>query len=182
MPSSSSSPTPARICASCLIIVAASTLCAAADDSPPLVVIAERDSDRLEVTVENDEATVSVYSPSGIGGAVIERASEQWPEAVVLRLHLTGLESLSLASGEMKLAASVSSQDLTVRLWKDGDERAPLDDTSPLWMAIRILDGDGQPAKKLPLRDGCFEMRLPKALFDGNPQSITVSWIDFYRG
>ena len=68
-----------------------------------------------------------------------------------------------------------------VRLWKDGKEDSPLDSNSPLWMEIRMVGGDGKPAKEIPLKDGYFEMQLPKAFFEGNPKSITVNWIDFYR-
>ncbi|HWG46544.1 MAG TPA: hypothetical protein VN688_27530 [Gemmataceae bacterium] len=28
---------------------------------------------------------------------------------------------------------------------------------------------------------GRFEMSLPRAFFEGNPKSITLNWIDFYR-
>jgi hypothetical protein len=66
-------------------------------------------------------------------------------------------------------------------VWKDGKEDAPLDEKSPLWTDIRIVGGDGEPAKELPLKDGFFEMALPKALFEGNPKSITLNRIDFYR-
>ena len=48
-------------------------------------------------------------------------------------------------------------------------------------MDIRILTGDGKSAKELPLKDGYFEMALPRAIFEGNPKSITLSWIDLYR-
>jgi hypothetical protein len=68
-----------------------------------------------------------------------------------------------------------------VRLWKDGKEDAPLDEKSSFWTDIRILGGDGKPARELPLKDGHFEVTLPRALCEGNPKSITVGWIDFYR-
>jgi hypothetical protein len=50
-----------------------------------------------------------------------------------------------------------------------------------LTAAIRIVSGDGKPAKDLPLREGYFEIALPKAFFEGNPKAITLNWIDFYR-
>jgi hypothetical protein len=56
-----------------------------------------------------------------------------------------------------------------------------LDEKSPLWTDIRIVGGDGKPAKKLPLKNGDFELTLPRAFFEGNPKAITVNWIDFYR-
>ncbi len=44
-----------------------------------------------------------------------------------------------------------------------------------------MMDRDGKPTNSIPLIDGYFEMQLPKAMFDDNPKSITISWIDFYR-
>ena len=76
---------------------------------------------------------------------------------------------------------SIQEGKVKVRLWKDGKEDAPLDEKSPLWMDVRIVVGDGKPAKELPLKDGYFEVVLPKAFFEGNPKSITLNWIDFYR-
>jgi hypothetical protein len=52
----------------------------------------------------------------------------------------------------------------------------------PLLTHIRIVGGDGKPARELPLKDGYFEVTLPRALFEGSPKTITVRWIDFYWG
>jgi hypothetical protein len=68
-----------------------------------------------------------------------------------------------------------------VRLWKDGKEDSPLGEKSPLWMDVRIVGGDGKPARELPLKGGYFEVALPRALFEGNPKSVTLTWIDYYR-
>jgi hypothetical protein len=38
-----------------------------------------------------------------------------------------------------------------------------------------------QEESPLAPKDGYFEMALPKAFFEGNPKSITLNWIDFYR-
>jgi hypothetical protein len=75
----------------------------------------------------------------------------------------------------------VSEWSATCRI-KDGKEDAPPDEKSPLWTDIRIVGGDGKPVRELPLKDGYFEVALPRALFEGNPKAITLSWIDFYRG
>ena len=48
-------------------------------------------------------------------------------------------------------------------------------------MEMRILDNDGEPTKAIPLKNGCFEIQLPKKFFDGNPKSFKVEWVDFYR-
>jgi hypothetical protein len=143
----------------------------------------KRKDDTVEVQADKDKTQFIIKSPFGISQAVIEREGEKWPDAVALRLHLKGLESFRASNGKIALDASVSSPEgkPKVRLWKDGKEDAPLDEKSPLWTDIRILGGDGKPARELPLKDGYFEMVLPRAIFDGNPEGITLSWIDFYR-
>ena len=99
----------------------------------------------------------------------------------MLRLHLKGLENFKVSNGIITLEAAVSSQDSIVRLWKDGKEDSPLDSKSPYWMEIRMVGNDGKPTTSIPVTDGYFEIQLPKALFEDNPKSITVNWIDFYR-
>jgi hypothetical protein len=94
------------------------------------------------------------------------------------------LESFRASNGKVTLNAAVSIQDgkAKVRLWKDRKEDDRLDKNSPLWTDIRILGSDGKSAKELPLKAGYFELVLPRAFFEGNPKSITLDWIDFYRG
>jgi len=158
-------------------------LAAAADDTPPYRITTRRADDRVRVKAEKDKVIFSVRSPFGISHAVIERTDNKWPNAVLLRLHLKGLENFRASNGKVKLAAAVAVHDgkPKVRLWQDGKEDAPLDEKSPLWVDIRVLAGDGKPARELPLKDGYFEIVLPRAFFQGNPRSITLSWIDFYR-
>jgi hypothetical protein len=157
---------------------------AAAGDAPATFKITtKRADDSVEVKAEKDKTVFNVKSPFGISQAVFERKEATWPKAVVLRLHLKGLESFRASNGKVKLGAAVSIQEgkTQMRMWKDGKEDASLDEKSPLWTAIRIVGGDGKPARELPLRDGYFEVALPRAVFEGNPKSITVKWIDFYR-
>jgi hypothetical protein len=116
-----------------------------------------------------------VKSPSGIGQADIERQRDCWPESVVLRLRLKGLESFRATNGKVTLQASVVVQEgkPKVRAGKGGEGIPGL--------VICILAGEGKPANEIPLKDGYFEITLPKAFFEPNPTSITLNWIDFYR-
>lgn len=166
-----------------LFVLALAATTAAADDPTPFSVTTKRADDRVDVKTEKGKATFSVHSPFGISHAVIERKGGTWPDAVVLQLHLKGLENFKVTDGKVKLEGSASVQNgkPQVRLWKDGKDDAPLDTKSPYWMEVRILGGDGKQATEIPLKDGCFEMPLPKALLEGNPKTITVNWIDFYR-
>jgi len=142
----------------------------------------KRDNDTVEGRADKKKTAFIVKSPFGISQAVIERTDEKWPESVVLRLHLKGLESFKALNGKVMLDAAVSSQgDNKVRTWKDSKEDSPLDAKSPYWMEIRMVGSDTKPAKTIPLKDGYFEMALPKAFFEENPKAITLKWIDFYR-
>ncbi|MEZ0268219.1 MAG: hypothetical protein ACAI43_26130, partial [Phycisphaerae bacterium] len=77
----------------------------------------------------------------------------------------------------LAVAVSGRGDEQRVRVWKDGKEDAPLDAKSPFWTDVRRVGrGDGKPAD-----DGYFEVPLPKAFFGGNPKSIELNWIDFYR-
>ena len=153
------------------------------DQPAKFKITTRRKDDAVEVQSNKDGTVFDVKSPFGISQAVIERVGDEWPKAVVLRLHLTGLSSFRAENGKVRLDAAASIEDgkTKVRMWKDGKENAPLDEKDTLWTDIRIVGGDGKPAKELPLKDGYFEVALPKAFFEGNPQAITLNWIDFYR-
>ena len=166
-----------------LLVLAVISIAAAGGDEPRLKVTTRRADDRVDVKVERDKTIFSIHSPIGISHAVLRRTGEAWPDAVVVRLHLKGLENFRLTNGKVKIegSASIQAGKARVRLWKVGTEDTPLDAKSPYWTEVRILDGDGRSAKEIPLEGGHFELALPKALFDGNPAAVTVDWIDFYR-
>ena len=163
------------------VIVGLTSCVTAYGDDPPFRITTKRDDDKVEVKVEEGKAHFSVQSLFGISQAVIERSGNKWPTTVMLRLHLKGLENLKVTNGKDTLDAAVSSQDGKVRLWKDGKGDSPLDSKHPYWMEVRLVGKDGKPVKTILLKDGYFEMQLPKALFEDNPKSITLNWIDFYR-
>ncbi|MCX7395748.1 MAG: hypothetical protein NTW75_16655 [Planctomycetales bacterium] len=143
----------------------------------------KHDHDHVVVTVENDKTVFSVHSPRGIGQAVIEQSDPKWPESMILRLHLNGLERFQITNGKITLSAAEfrHPDGQNVRLWKDGHEDLPLDSKSPYWMEIRRIGGDGKPATAIPRKGGYLEMLLPKTFFEGHPKSVTLNWIDFYR-
>lgn len=166
-----------------LLVLAVAVSTATADDTSPFKITTKRDSDKVDVKDEKGNVTISIHSPFGISHAEIVREEQKWPDAVVLMLHLKGLENFKVTNGKVKFEGSASLQDgkSVVQLWKDGKEDMPIDAESPYWMEVRILDGDGKQAKVMPLKNGYFEMTLPKAFFEGNRKAITVNWIDFHR-
>ena len=150
-----------------VLFVGAGCLAVAADEPPKFKITTKRKDDAVEVRAVKDRTVFSVKSPFGISQAVIERTDDKWPETVVLRLHLKGLEHFRASNGKATLEAAVSVRDgkPKVRLWKDSKEDAPLDEKSPFWMDVRILTGEGKPAKELPIKDGYFEVALPEGAF-----------------
>jgi hypothetical protein len=174
----------ARIQASLLLAVTA-RLVVSAEGGPlsKFKITTRKPDDTVEVREEKGRTFFVVKSPFGISQAVIERQEQTWPKVVVLRLHLKGLENFKVAGGKLSLSAAVAVREgkAEVRLWKDDKEDAPLDEKSPCWMDVRVLDKDGKPAREVPLKGGYFEITLPAVLFNDNPKSITLSWIDFYR-
>jgi hypothetical protein len=155
----------------------------AATAGPKFKVTLKNPDDSHGITPDKDKVLFAFKGPGGICQAVIERQDEAWPRAIVIRLHQTGLESFRAENGKVSLHAAVAVQEgkIKARLWKDRDEKAGLDSKSPFWMEIRVVGADGKPATKLPLKGGWFEMQLPPAFLEGNPKSITLNWIDFYR-
>ena len=152
-----------------------------ADETRKFKLDAKRADDKTEFQVNDDTVTFAIRSPSGISKLVIERLDDAWPPKLVLQMHLKGLENLSITNSKLTLHTSISSSDGKQRLWKDKEEHVTLDSKSPFWFEVKILGQEHKPAPTIPLQSGYFEMQLPKVLFEDNPKSITVNWIDFYR-
>jgi hypothetical protein len=124
---------------------------------------------------------LSVRSRSGIGRATVARKVASWPMVVKVRLHLKGLESFRISAGKQGVGVSVSSgnsETVRVHLIPEGREGPLLTKESLLWVKVKVVAKD----KKIPVKDGYFELELPQALFNGNPAQISLHWIDFYRG
>jgi hypothetical protein len=139
---------------------------------------------KVNVAVADGNAVFTVTSPRGIGGATIERTGEKWPKAVILRLHLRGLESLTISCGDMTLAASVLSHSGNARLLHlgtKGEEGPRLTKDSPYWTDVRVLDALGKAITGLPDKGGYFELVVPQAMLEKG-KAMKVEWIDFYRG
>lgn len=99
-----------------VIVSVLSTGCTDVVKETQFKITTKRDNDKVEVTVKNDKAVISIRSPFGISQTVIESTNGNWPDTVMLRLHLKGLENFKVSNGIITLEAAVSSQDSIVRL------------------------------------------------------------------
>jgi len=128
--------------------------------------------------------TVTVVSRSGIGGVAFARTTDRWPDRLDLRLHVTGLESVTVRANDVSLhgAASAQAGALRLRWWLDGAEDRPLADTDPRVPTVKPCDAAGRPTRDYPLpAGGSFLITLPPSLLRDQPRQLTLSWIDFYR-
>lgn len=152
---------------------------------PDFEVICKRNDDGVEVATEAGRTVLTVASPRGIGAATVQRRQSRWPAAVVLRMRLRGLESLTITADHVTLGVSVSSSPphmARLHFSQTGQQQEKaIDRNSRYWTEARVLNADGKPARGLPTEGGCFELQLPTELLARNPKAIEIRWIDFYR-
>jgi len=154
------------------------------DRTSAFVIQNRKRDDRITAGAEGKRVVLAVTSPSGIGGTEIARKEPTWPAELALRLHLTGLESLTIANGKTTLKVSVLSHgkfDRQLYLLTDYKEGPTLDKASPFWTEVRAFNADGQLTDKLPAKGGWFELTVPSALLGADVQKLEINWIDFYR-
>jgi hypothetical protein len=131
--------------------------------------------DSITAGVEDNRVVFDLRSTRGIGAATIVRQTAAWPYPMILRLHLGGLESLTINSGEQTLRVSVQSHgDYRRRL-----ERVAKTVSDEDAKCLRAFTHDGQPTGKLPDQGGWFELELTPAL--NKADALTINWIDFHR-
>lgn len=153
----------------------------------------------------SDRTILDLRSERGIGTCRIHRKLDKWPERLILRLHLRGLEQIAVHIGDRKWIGAVSSSDGIVRWTSTSDDamEQTIDSSDPNWCSIRVLRGNESPATeneppipmppsttdsnspqkiRVPLEeDESWEMTFPPAWLQENPSSIRISWIDFFR-
>lgn len=153
----------------------------------------DRLGDLVSLTTEKSGTAFAITSRSGIGGATLTRSHERWPDPLLLRIHLTSLEQLSIAAGATTLSLSVPNHGdklkplVSVVIASQAlqpaaaDAEEAIDDRHAMWPDIRRFDAAGKPIDKVGPHDGWFEVRVPPALLADNPKSLAIRWIDFYR-
>ena len=111
----------------------------------------------IHVSTVNNESLIEISSQSGIGRGVIKLIQGDWPEEIIVRLYLKGLEGFT-----------VSSEQFTV----DRSE-----------MSVSAYDKNGRLYDKKYLLNerGYYEIKLPNRLFTDRTTEITIHWVDFYR-
>jgi hypothetical protein len=121
----------------------------------------------ITFSATNDLLSIDITSPTGIGGATIEKNGGQWPPKIVMRLRVKGLESFTFRYDDTTIEVSVSSHgDNTVR--EETSTNGALQPGDPNWMVV--TPGEGY-----------FDLEAPAAFLKSGENQFTIEWIDFYR-
>jgi hypothetical protein len=165
---------------------------AAKDESLPFKITSKRADDVVKIEATAEQAVLDVRSPFGISEATITRTGKSWPAAFIVRLNLKGMEHFEVTDGKTTVQAAASpSGEFKPRVWRGQDEKTTLTEKDDWWLAIsRNEIKHSSKAEKPPVGEDragegkrtSFDIVLPRALFEHNPKTITVRWIDFYRG
>jgi len=154
----------------------------------------DKHDDNVTVTNDDGRAVIDVTSFSGIGG--LEAAADEWPEEVVVRLRVRGLEGLTIRYGDAIITTGISSTGDPVALTLSMvDEEGHVQSASPsadiYYPDIRAVTANGTTAvgplatgerPAFPLPEGsALEITLPPHFHRADYPSFTMQWVDFYR-
>lgn len=130
---------------------------------------------------EEDTAVFDIISPRGIGDAAITRSGSAWPQTILLRFHLNGLENMSLTYSDIIINMQISSygsNEIQQSVTQDGSGET-IDNSSPFWMPVAISPTEGEAT--IPLEAGTIDVQIPPAFYQRNPKNFQIHWVDFYR-
>lgn len=150
--------------------------CASANEIKATATTVPAPSPQVEAT-----AVYDITSESGIGSETFLRPGKQWPAEVMLRFHLKGLEEMTLTYGATAVTLNVLSggqNEVSQSVSRNGQSETGSSDSYQLTTTITNADGS---EGTIPLEDGTINVVLPAAFHQENPDSFSVSWIDFYR-
>jgi len=165
-------------------LLAACTLQSPASNGsePEFSFTSSKPGDTVTITSEENVTIIEVNSAGGIGSARFELVSGSWPQKMIARLHLKGLEEFRLLYAETIIVASASSGSS----FNTGDQMVILSGTEepippghPLWMDIRIVSNEMIP--NIPLEEGHFEITFPREFIAKAVSSFEIQWVDFFR-
>ena len=146
---------------------------------------ANKSGDEIIVSPEGNLTVLDLHSKSGIGQAEISSVDGKWQRPLIIRLHLRGLESLRVNNREFTIATSVLSRPPYRQLCEvfpvAGQKGFPVEEVDPFWIPLRIANRKEQGRRVIPLEEGYFEVTLPDVLLEGNPETLFIQWIDFFR-
>ena len=138
--------------------------------------------DSVHLSESDGMLVVDITSVRGIGRALVTLNPTAPPSAILLRLHLQGLEQLTVDNGEQRLEIAVASSPPhgVTQSAVGGEGTQLLHEGDALWATVTLTAGDGR-APAIPLQDGSIDVRLPAGLVNAKHSELALAWVDFYR-
>jgi hypothetical protein len=173
------------LCAYLLTLVCLSACSVLAADGRLALAAVARPDDRITWTVTENTLYFDIHSPSGIGHAVIRMMAGQYPQRIILRFHLDGLEELRFAYGTVVVTVSILSMGARAvqqQVALDaGEEMQAIAPDSRYWMKTRLLAEQAPSPTPGALIDGYIEVEPPPAFLRSQQPTFSIAWIDFFR-
>ncbi len=158
--------------------------CAAGRDDPHLIYVPRGEGVHIVPVMHVRPPRVDITSESGIGGAQLWFDAGADPTGLTLRLHLHGLEGLTLEAGGYVVQASVAGSGepiVSQTVTREGDAATQsLRPGDPEWSEIRAGYDDASPGTEGALPD-FFDVELSRSLLPAGGDTLRVEWVDFYR-
>ena len=151
------------------------SLAACAPSSAPLaqatfVAVPLKGDPRVTFSTSGEMLVIDITSPTGIGGAAIEKTSGRWPGQIVMRLHVKGLESFKFLYADTRIEVSVSSHgdNAVSEVYEQSGKMGTASPGDPYWIAV--TPGEGY-----------FDLEAPADFLKSGENKFTIEWVDFYR-
>ncbi len=157
--------------------------CAGRDD-PHLIFVPRGEGVHIVPVMHVRPPRVDITSESGIGGAQLWFDAGVEPTGLTLRLHLHGLEGLTLATGGYVVQASVAAGGehvVSQTVTREGDAATQiLRPGDPEWSEIHA-GYDGTSPRTVGALPDYFDVELAHAMLPVGGDTLRVEWVDFYR-
>ena len=125
---------------------------------------------RLNTVVKFSEAAViDVQCQFGNDRMTLSRTSDEWPEELVIRLHITRMESFVIQSENIRVSTSFGDKARGVNVTdvKSKEKIVSADD----WLRVGRVGNQ---------KKGYMLIELRQPLLKHNPQSFDLSWVTVY--
>ena len=114
----------------------------------------DREDAQFSVITDGNTGTVDILSESGIGRGQVDLVSGQWPERLILRFYMSGLEGMQFHYGDVTVSVSVNSSGQVIQSVTINEEKQrPISQESRYWMPVHIV-ASNEAAAAVPLADG----------------------------
>ena len=167
----------------CLFAITTTACTAVSPTTPEYTATTGNDQDHITFNPTENTLFIDIASPTGIGDAFITSQSGVWPQQVILRLHLQGLEQFDFTYGNTTVTAALSSygdQEVRESTQVGSGDPQPLSGGGVYWMDIQLAANSGETAV-VPIKNGTINITAPQDFLKSGSQSFFISWIDFFR-